>query len=278
MKQLILLICSSFFCLSLWASNEGRGGGNPIAAEFVKAGEEAFQDIEKRKNDFPEVNLTLFRKILDHTKVFIVGQIDGTFLGQTPQVELSAAFDIFKNEIYVSKNWDKYSHDMKKVLAFHEYLGLMGVEKNTYPVSSRLIRQESTLNLPKMTTEQIQENDCKILPLKQYSSMEREIKGSQLVGVAAAAEIEKYFSKPPTNSYYFNYSMDSNQVTIDFFKKIRARSFDLVTSLQKNGPAIECDSWSGAAIHRRCSVGDDPLKAECISVCHQFHNNYVDCR
>lgn len=124
------------YSTQLFAGTKDGGGGNISEIEFVSVGMAVSTLISgPLGKSFPEVNADMFSQIVNSTHIEMVDQQ----LYGPDQVEKDALNFPSLHLIRVNQShWQKLQIESKAELAFHEYLGIMGVEWNMYTVSARM--------------------------------------------------------------------------------------------------------------------------------------------
>jgi hypothetical protein len=120
--------------------NEGSGGGNVVAAQFVNIAATVADYLERNRRTFPEVDVRLYRQTVAGMRVFF------TMEPLSEGVSLQAINDPATQTITVNHNaWNQATEIERRVLVGHEIFGLMGLERDSYSISSRLYRAEITV-------------------------------------------------------------------------------------------------------------------------------------
>lgn len=131
---LIITGCSNGGGSSNGKGDEGPMGGDQVVQQAQLIISNVVMKIENMPEVFPEVNI----RALQDTgrKVKLIGR-DKTFANG---VETDAIND-GQSTIYLNlTRWNKRkNYDRKLALIFHEMLGILGIEKNNYAISSRLL-------------------------------------------------------------------------------------------------------------------------------------------
>ncbi len=137
MKKLfvILALLSLPVSAAIKDGNERGNGGDEYAKEFIRAGLNVAQILET--NPIHGVDLELLRKAIRETKVN--SRVTLSLRGN--EVDAINYPDALNPRILLSRTaWDrlKDSPHRRDFLAFHEYLGIMGVDDSNYAYSLRL--------------------------------------------------------------------------------------------------------------------------------------------
>ena len=142
----IVLLSTTFS----YAQQGGVGGGDSAELEFKAMGQGLAQRLTKDLGSFfPEVSTTAFSQAVKDTKVVMTSlelMLDGS-----PRDALN-----FPSEHKIEVNrqkWIKLTPAKKASLAFHEYLGIMGLEHEDYSISDRLLSRMGTSELLKLAGE-----------------------------------------------------------------------------------------------------------------------------
>jgi hypothetical protein len=114
--------------------NEGLNGGNFEAQELGRMSGELLSVIRLSQDLYPEVAIDALEKAIVKTKLFMVPAV--VINGQ----ELDASNN-GTDTIQVSRiRWSgKAERNSRLALLFHEYLGILGLEKDNYHISNRLL-------------------------------------------------------------------------------------------------------------------------------------------
>jgi hypothetical protein len=120
---LVFVGCSS----SSNGGNEGPGGGDVTAQQAGELAAEIYSAVRAAPRSYPEVNLADLQAAI-RERTFANGvETDATNDG-VDLIELNR------------QRWRLITErDRKRALLFHEILGLMGLEKNNYYISSRML-------------------------------------------------------------------------------------------------------------------------------------------
>jgi len=133
---IVILASSQLLDTSCFAAGGiGSGGGDSAEAEFVSIGQGIAQSLRGDLGpSFPEINQSAFTQAVNSTQVIMTSlhlQLNGD--------DRDAINYPVDTKIEVNRpTWIKLTPANKVRLAFHEYLGIVGVEHDAYTVSSRL--------------------------------------------------------------------------------------------------------------------------------------------
>ncbi len=135
--------------LSISLGREGNGGDEE-ALSFARISEEIISQIESQKSlvftsnkDFENFDLDQFIEATRHTKIYFIDYKLCSKMGdyRCPKEKGFVA----KNypsilEIHVNQSrWEKLNNTERLNIVFHEYLGILGIEKGRYNLSSSLV-------------------------------------------------------------------------------------------------------------------------------------------
>jgi hypothetical protein len=144
-KVLFVLILMTMSMACATGGNVGNGG-NAVALEFIQSAREALQDIHLDRQSFPELASTDLIAILEKAKV--LGTNEKLTVNLNNHIQEVAAQNFPKENLILinRKAWkDIEMKALKKALAFHELLGLAGIESTgKYPISQRYLEKVST--------------------------------------------------------------------------------------------------------------------------------------
>lgn len=114
--------------------NEGPNGGNFEAQDIARLSGELVQIVKTAATTFPEIDPAKLDATVTSTKLYVVPSI--IVNGKDLDASNNGVDTIWINYLH----WRLQTDHMTKIaLLFHEYLGVMGIEKNTYNVSQRLL-------------------------------------------------------------------------------------------------------------------------------------------
>ncbi len=118
--------------------DEGPNGGDRVAQQAASMASEVVGRVAKLPQLFPEVNIEKLREVVRRTRIIVR---DRTFANGVETDAINNGVDLI--EINAAR-WETWTdHDRRLALLFHELLGLMGLEKNSYDISSRLLTIEN---------------------------------------------------------------------------------------------------------------------------------------
>ena len=139
MKKIVIVLGLVFTTLA-HAGRETGNGGDSVAQEFVTIERQIVRDLRAGQSQyFPEVNIQELARATDTTAVKSVDSIDvkGFALDAQNYPELKMIVVNRKTWLAMGSDYTK-----KRALVFHEYLGILGVEKSeTYAISGRLLNE-----------------------------------------------------------------------------------------------------------------------------------------
>lgn len=113
-------------------------GGNVDGLDFSKISTEVLKDISSQPSIFPEVNKDTLACVLYTTKIIV--SVDPLFIDyHGVRQQVVAVNYTGPNRIIIHRSsWLDLSENQKKSIAFHELLGVMGLESTgDYKISSR---------------------------------------------------------------------------------------------------------------------------------------------
>ena len=118
-----------------YAGNESSGGGDPAELEFVSIGQGLMNGIKERGDGaLPLIDLSSFQVAVERTTVSM--KRSPLFLNGIERTAINHPKDL---AIEVNRSeWLRLKPVDKVALAFHEYLGIAGIEHDIYAVSSQL--------------------------------------------------------------------------------------------------------------------------------------------
>lgn len=183
MNKIASLVLLAFVAAPLVAHAQASGkegnGGHPVALEFVQRALAVVQLIEEESDllpaDFARIPPTELREALSSAVVEVVN--DNCVPQLLPDGSCRAAINYpARKLIRVSAPaWAGTSGDLQSALAFHEYLGLIGIEKSVYYISAQLTpylsRDNRFLFLRKQVYALDPQNDPKVYP-QSYCDLE----------------------------------------------------------------------------------------------------------
>ena len=118
--------------------NEGPNGGDIVAQQAATTVAEVVALVESSSSDFPEVNLQSLKDISKRVKIIIR---EKTYANG---IETDATNNGFDQIDINASRWPKIiDQDRRVALIFHELLGLLGLERNSYGISSRLLMPQN---------------------------------------------------------------------------------------------------------------------------------------
>jgi hypothetical protein len=133
MKRLFLMIV--LFGCALGA-DQGRGGGDQIGLEFTGLAHTIVDILEKKTaGEFPEVRVSDFKKAIAQTKVIV---LEKTYARGVETDASNNGVDLIEVSRTRWKN-SEYTLNKRLQIVFHEYLGILGLERDNYNISSRFL-------------------------------------------------------------------------------------------------------------------------------------------
>ncbi len=118
---------------------ETGNGGDPVEQQFVRAGRDALGVVISNASIFPTVEVAVFQAALDGGVRVIATDDKLEDMHGNPKSLLN--FPKEKKILINRSAWVNIGEDEKSkcALAFHEYLGIFGLEQDNYSLSSRLL-------------------------------------------------------------------------------------------------------------------------------------------
>lgn len=127
--------------------NEGLNGGDLIAQQAATIVTEVVLLVESLPADFPEVPVDQLKAAVQRLRLIVR---DKTFANGVETDASNNGFDLIELN---GSRWGKISdRDRRLALVFHELLGLIGLEKNSYSISSRLLTPENRFQVENVYT------------------------------------------------------------------------------------------------------------------------------
>lgn len=114
--------------------NEGPGGGDVTAQQAAELANEILSTVRSTAKLFPEVNYVDLEKAVRRARILIK---DRTFANDVETDAVNNGLDLI--ELNRGRWRTIIDKDRKRAILFHEILGLMGLEKNNYFISNRLL-------------------------------------------------------------------------------------------------------------------------------------------
>lgn len=145
--EVIIYVPSLFDYKILQEAMSGNGfgpgnGGNEFIFEVDSIAKKIIKVLEENPALFPEVNVDDFKKITRTTAIF--------FIKDLPQEDIRYldAIHFSQQQVIAIKidHWQTLNAEEKRKLIFHEYLGVMGLEKENAHISNRLEDSEGLIN------------------------------------------------------------------------------------------------------------------------------------
>lgn len=114
--------------------DEGGNGGDIVAQQAQLVVDDVVERVERMPEVFPEISLDQLRAKAASVKIFVKAK---TFANGVETDAINNGVDTI--ELNMSR-WRKINrYERKLALILHELLGLMGLEKNNYSISSRIL-------------------------------------------------------------------------------------------------------------------------------------------
>ncbi len=140
--------------LLLRSNGFGPGnGGNQYIFEADSIARDIVQILEENPDQFSEVNISKFKRLLKETGLFFVSELPDEDLRELEGMNFSNDRII----LIKSSAWESLNVTQKRRLLFHEYLGVMGLEKNNAYISNRI----NTIEFHSIAKEEINIEDLK---------------------------------------------------------------------------------------------------------------------
>jgi len=133
-------------CLTLGAcqgksgagGNEGANGGDRVAQQAALVVSDVVGIVESASADFPEISIADLKAVAARVRIIIR---DRTSANGVETDASNNGYDLIELN---GSRWPKITDsDRRLALIFHELLGCMGLEKNSYALSSRLLSPEN---------------------------------------------------------------------------------------------------------------------------------------
>lgn len=138
-----LISCIMISTSNAWAGKETGNGGDPIGIEFHKAAEQVIADVEQTRSFYPELGSIDLNAVLQSATILATDDRLTVPVGNQTQ-DSTAENDPIQKIIWVNRTaWNQNkSPQVRKALAFHELLGLVGLETTgQYPISGRYLTE-----------------------------------------------------------------------------------------------------------------------------------------
>lgn len=123
------------------SGNEGPNGGDQVAQQAAGLVHDLVSIVEANSADFPEINLDDFRQAANRVRII---RKDRTWANGVETDATNNGFDLIELN---GSRWAAIESDRRLALIFHELLGCIGLEKNTYYISSRLLNPENRFKI-----------------------------------------------------------------------------------------------------------------------------------
>lgn len=157
MKRILLAVCAGALLAGCGSDNgknggdEGPNGGDIVAQQAQLVVDDAVAKVERMPEVFPEIPLDQLRAKAAIVKIFVKPQ---TFAIGVETDAINNGIDTIELNM---RRWQRITrYERKLALILHELLGLIGLEKNNYSISSRI--------LPERRFSQDQEYACFVIP------------------------------------------------------------------------------------------------------------------
>lgn len=241
MRKMIFL--SLFFVSWVQAApvNDGGSvgnGGDPLGLEFMQDANKVIEDVlgGSESLHYPELRSVDLRGTLAITKVTVTDDTLWVTIDGRPQISTAINFPATKSIVLNRKLWQQISNRQQKLsLAFHEMLGLVGLEKSgDYSISKRYI-------------------------LKEFDSSELLISTQPFYLIPAkAVSCYSHKTTPPNENPVLDVADNYIRIpTLGFFKSDGSK--DLVISMLRITYALPAEK--GGLTIGQCMVGGDQLLA-----------------
>ncbi len=150
MKSLLNVISILFIAVAVSLSaqaktgNEGSGGGDLRAMQFVKVADKIAEYLENGKNPpnaLKEIDLKALRQAIDKTTVESTSEVLSLPSGESVSAVTKDALNWFskKRIVFNREAWDVIPDGSRRAaLVLHEYLGIMGIDDQNYGYSRLL--------------------------------------------------------------------------------------------------------------------------------------------
>lgn len=135
----VMLVLSVFIFIACSKSsdgggNEGPGGGDVTAQKAAALAAEVYSAVRASPSLYPEVSLDGLRAVIAKARILVR---ERTFANGVETDATNDGVDLIELN---RQRWALITEqDRRMALLFHELLGLMGLEKNNYFISSRML-------------------------------------------------------------------------------------------------------------------------------------------